>query len=52
MQNIESFKFIKIRSQEAEIALRVGKILIMCNCASWKNLDLRSILEEVFMSEF
>ena len=24
------FKFIKIRSQEAEIALRVGKILIMC----------------------
>ena len=38
-------KFIKIGSQEAEIALRVGKILIMCIMES-------SILEEVFMSEF
>ena len=38
-------RFIKIGSQEAEIALRVGKILIMC-------IMERSILEEVFMSEF
>ena len=38
-------KFIKIGSQEAEIALRVGKILIIC-------IMERSILEEVFMSEF
>ena len=38
-------KFIKIGLQEAEIALRVGKILIMC-------IMERSILEEVFMSEF
>ena len=38
-------KFIKIGSQEAEIALRVCKILIMCIMES-------SILEEVFMSEF
>ena len=44
-------KFINIGSQEAEIALRVGKILIMCIMEkSWA--DLRSILEEVFMSEF
>ena len=44
-------KFIKIESQEAEIALRVGKILIMSIMEkSWA--DLRSILEEVFMSEF
>ena len=44
-------KFIKIGSQEAEIALRVGKILIMCIMEkSWA--DLRSMLEEVFMSEF
>jgi len=35
----------KIGSQEAEIALRVGKILIIC-------IMERSILEEVFMSEF
>ena len=39
------FKFIKIGSQEAEIALRVGKILIIC-------IMERLILEEVFMSEF
>ena len=39
-------KFIKIGSQGAEIALRVGKFLEK----SWA--DLRSILEEVFMSEF
>ena len=38
-------KFIKIGSQEAEITLRVGKILIMC-------IMERSILEEVFMSKF
>ena len=38
-------KFIKFGSQEAEIALRVGKILIIC-------IMERSILEEVFMSEF
>jgi len=38
-------KFIKIGSQEAEIALRVGKILIIC-------IMERSILEEVFMGEF
>src|ERR1044072_9351914 len=48
MQDIESFKtkskFIKIGSQEAEIALRVGKILIVC-------IMERSILEKVFMSE-
>ena len=37
-------RFIKIGSQEAEIALRVGKILIIC-------IIERSILEEVFMSE-
>ena len=38
-------KFIKIGSQEAEIDLKVGKILIIC-------IMERSILEEVFMSEF
>ena len=44
-------KFIKIRSQEAEIDLRAGKILIICIIKrSWA--DLRSIFEEVFMSEF
>ena len=43
-------KFIKIESQEAEKGLRVGKILIMCIMEkSWA--DLRSIFEEVFMSE-
>ena len=44
-------KFINIGSQEAEIALRVVKILFMCIMEkSWA--DLRSILEEVFMCEF
>ena len=44
-------KFINIGSQEAEIALRVGKILIMCIMEK-SSADLRSILEEVFTSEF
>ena len=44
-------KFIKIGLQEAEAALRAGKILIMCIVEKpWA--DLRPILEKVFMSKF
>ena len=43
-------KFIKIESQEAEMALRAGKILMKCSIKrSWA--DLKLILEEVFIKE-